>query len=82
MQNPQIQRDMERLNVQLLELHISEKLSDDNLRDLIEMTQIVLKQITRKLPQRERERLVKGMGGQVLEMEWEKEWKIRTERAI
>lgn len=82
LQNPQIQRDMEQLNARLLELHISEKLSDHNLRDLIEMTQIVLKQITRKLPQQERERLVKGMGGQVLEMEWEKEWKAKTERAI
>ncbi len=53
----------------LYELSISGEMPEIYVRDLVELTQTVLKQITRKLNDDERERIVKSMGGRVLEME-------------
>ena len=64
-----IRTDLKRINEMLYELSISGEMPEIYVRDLVELTQTVLKQITRKLNDDERERIVKSMGGRVLEME-------------
>ncbi|MBQ8982104.1 MAG: hypothetical protein IJ079_00825 [Lachnospiraceae bacterium] len=64
--------DIELLCQGLYDLCQTGKIPEVYVRDLMELTQTVLKQITQKLSEEERERIVKMMGGRVLEMSSDK----------
>ena len=70
--NEQIQMDIEQMNQRLYELCEKGIITEVQLTDLVQLIQTIVKQITRKLDDEERERLVKSMGGKVLEMESDK----------
>lgn len=72
LEDEQIRMDIELLCQRLYDLCQTGKIPEVYVRDLMELTQTVLKQITQKLSEEERERIVKMMGGRVLEMSSDK----------
>ena len=67
--NEQIRLDLGKLNQRLYDLYMNGGISGTYVRYLAELSQTVMKHITPKVKQDERERLVKCMGGTVLELE-------------
>ena len=72
LEDEQIREDVEQLLQRLIGLRQEGEITEVQVSDLVELTQTVLKQITRKLDNDERERIVKSMRGRVLEMESDK----------
>ena len=72
LEDEQIRADVERLLQRLIGLRQEGEITEVQVSDLVELTQTVLKQITRKLDNEKRERIVKSMRGRVLEMESDK----------
>lgn len=72
LEDERIRVDQEHLLQKLVELRQDGRITEVQVSDLVELTQTVLKQITRKLEKEERERIVKNMRGRVLEMESDK----------
>lgn len=72
LEDEQIRADVEQLLQRLIELRQKNAITEVQVSDLVELTQTILKQITRKLDDEKRERIVKSMRGRVLEMESDK----------
>ena len=61
LEDEQIREDVEQLLQRLIGLRQEGEITEVQVSDLVELTQTVLKQITRKLDNDERERIVKSM---------------------